>query len=104
MRSNRIKKIAGKNIVKAVDENYATVICAFCKGKGIDPFQILSHLSKCPVCHGRGEVRVKKPYNPCPACGGTGIYRRSYLYCWTCRGKGVVHASPALTGEAREGR
>lgn len=84
--------------------NYTTVKCAFCKGKGIDPFPVLSHLSNCPACHGRGEIRVKEPYSTCPACGGTGIYTRSRLYCWTCRGKGVVQASPALTGEAREGK
>jgi len=84
--------------------NYATVKCAFCKGRGIDPFPVLSHLSNCPVCHGRGEVRAKLPYDLCPACGGTGIYTRSRLYCWNCRGKGVVHMSQTLTGGAVEGK
>jgi DnaJ-class molecular chaperone len=93
MRREKIKESA----------DYATVKCAFCKGRGVDPFSVLSHLSNCPTCHGRGEVRVKEPYTTCPACGGTGIYTRSRLYCWTCRGKGVVHACPPLTSLVREG-
>lgn len=104
MKKKRIKKGAGKNVVKAVDENYEIVKCAFCKGRGIDPFPVLSHLSTCPVCQGRGAVRVKKPYKICSACEGTGIYTRSHLYCWICRGKGVVYASQALTASAGEGK
>jgi len=104
MRRKRIKKSTGKDFVKAVYENYETVKCAFCNGRGIDPFPVLSPISNCPVCHGRGAVRVKKPYSNCPACGGTGIYTRSHLYCWTCRGKGVVYASPAPTVGAVEGK
>ena len=104
MRRKKIKKSAGKNAVKTIEKNYATVKCAFCKGRGIDPFPILSHLSTCPVCQGRGAVRVKKPYTTCTACGGTGIYARSRLYCWTCRGKGVVHASPGTAINQQEGK
>lgn len=104
MKSRRIKKSTGKDVINAVYGNHETVKCAFCKGSGTDPFPVLSPISKCPVCHGRGEVRVKKPYTSCPACEGTGIYTRSRLYCWTCRGKGVVYASPALTADAREAK
>ena len=73
---------------KAVD--WAKLKCAFCHGTGRDPFHLLSHLSNCPVCHGRKVVRVAKPYETCKACAGTGVYFNSKMYCWTCRGKGVV--------------
>ncbi|MDI6729815.1 MAG: hypothetical protein QMD44_12960, partial [Thermodesulfovibrionales bacterium] len=79
-----------KKIETEYAKNYVTVKCAFCQGRGIDPFPVLSPISKCVVCHGRGVVRVRKPYDICKACGGTGIYTRSHLYCWTCHGKGVV--------------
>lgn len=73
---------------KAID--WAKIKCAFCHGTGKDPFHLLSYLSDCPVCHGRKTVRVAKPYETCKACAGTGIYFKSKMYCWTCRGKGVV--------------
>lgn len=69
---------------------WAELPCAFCRGTGRDPFGVLSHLSKCPVCHGRKTVRVVEPYETCGACEGTGIYFNSRLYCWICKGKGVV--------------
>lgn len=68
---------------------WAEVTCAFCQGNGRDPFGLLSTLSNCPVCHGRGTVWVVEPYETCPACQGTGLYFRSRMYCWACRGKGV---------------
>lgn len=83
-RRRRIKKI------KVAEEEFEKIKCAFCKGKGKDPFEILSPLSNCPVCHGRGVVRVRKPYEKCKSCDGTGVYTGSHLYCWTCHGKGVV--------------
>jgi len=73
---------------------WVEIKCAFCQGK--DPFKVLSHLSNCPVCGGKGKVRVKEPYETCGACGGTGVYLRSRLYCWPCRGKGVVTISEPL--------
>lgn len=73
---------------KKVD--WEVIKCAFCRGTGRDPFGLLSYLSNCPVCHGRGTVRVAKPYETCKACEGTGLYFKSKMYCWTCRGKGVV--------------
>lgn len=83
---------------KAKTEHAETVLpekekitCAFCKGKGKDPFQLLSPLSYCPVCNGHKTVYVIKPYETCTACGGTGVYTRSKLFCWACQGKGVVH-------------
>jgi len=69
---------------------WAELKCAFCHGRGRDPFMLLSHLSNCPVCHGRGTIRVVEPYETCSACDGTGLYFGSKMYCWPCRGKGVV--------------
>ena len=76
--------------MRVTKEEFEEIKCAFCKGRGKDPFEILSPLSNCPVCHGRGVVKVRKPYEKCKACDGTGVYARSHLYCWTCHGKGVV--------------
>ena len=84
MARRRIKK------VKVAEEKFAELKCAFCQGGGRDPFRVLSPLSNCPVCNGRGVVRVQKPYEKCKTCNGTGLYTRSRLYCWPCRGKGVV--------------
>ncbi len=75
--------------LKKIEKNMVEIKCAFCKGTGIDPFG-LSKLSVCPVCHGKGTVKVTKPYEKCRACDGSGVYIRSHLYCWPCRGKGVV--------------
>jgi len=66
--------------------------CAFCKGAGKDPFQLLSKLSTCQVCRGKGEVELKAPITKCPFCKGTGAqpYTTSRLHCSCCRGKGFV--------------
>ena len=101
MKGKRTRKTAGESVIRTADENYKIVKCAFCKGRGVDPFPVLSYLSRCPVCQGRGAVRIKFPYDICPACGGTGVYTRSRLYCWTCRGKGLIHTSTSLSSNAR---
>ena len=72
-----------------VEETRVTVKCAFCKGKGRDPYG-LSHLSNCVACGGKGTQLVAEPYEACGACEGAGLYFRSHMYCWTCHGKGVV--------------
>jgi DnaJ-class molecular chaperone len=64
--------------------------CAFCKGKGIDPFELLSPASTCSVCGGKGKVNVEKPYIKCAFCHGTGVYPHTRLSCTICSGKGVV--------------
>lgn len=66
------------------------VTCAFCNGKGIDPFGILSSRSICQVCLGKGKVYIKPPYIECAFCGGTGVYPDKRLTCTVCGGKGVV--------------
>jgi len=64
--------------------------CAFCKGKGIDPFELLSSISTCAVCGGKGKVNVEEPYIKCAFCQGTGTYPHTRLNCTVCSGKGVV--------------
>lgn len=67
-----------------------TADCAFCGGKGGDPFHLLSKMSLCQVCGGRKEVTVPAPAIPCVFCGGTGIHRHQRLSCDVCGGKGIV--------------
>ena len=70
-------------------------ICrAFCKGTGKDPFAVMSYLSTCQVCGGRGEVRVRPPVVACKFCKGSGVepYSSSRLTCSACKGKGMVTA------------
>ena len=69
--------------------NWVEIECAFCRGRGRDPFKVLSCLSNCPVCHGKGKAWVVAPYETCPACQGTGLYSGTRMYCWACHGTGV---------------
>ncbi len=64
--------------------------CAFCRGKGTDPFRLLSKISLCQVCGGRKEITVPAPAIRCAFCGGTGIHRHQRLSCDVCGGKGIV--------------
>lgn len=64
--------------------------CAFCKGRGTDPFGILSSLSSCQVCGGTGNVEVEESTITCAFCGGSGVYLDKRLSCTVCGGKGVV--------------
>jgi len=66
------------------------VPCAFCRGTGKDPFGIMSHLSTCCVCSGRGAVAVEDSHELCAHCGGTGAVKR--LTCTVCGGRGVLAA------------
>ena len=63
--------------------------CAFCAGKGIDPFELLSPISICPVCSGRKVVEIKEPILECAFCGGTGAHPHTRLTCTGCMGRGV---------------
>jgi hypothetical protein len=50
----------------AIDEaRTVQVPCAFCRGTGKDPFGIMSSLSVCCVCLGRGAVAVVVPFARC---------------------------------------
>jgi len=64
--------------------------CRFCQGKGKDPFELLSALSTCQVCAGRGVIEVKEPSRECVFCGGSGVYPNTRLTCTVCNGKGFV--------------
>lgn len=74
-------------------EEVLIVQCAFCKGKGKDPFNLLSPLAECQVCGGRGEVMVPETAIECAFCKGTGVYPGKRLTCITCGGKGRVSVS-----------
>ena len=66
------------------------ITCAFCKGKGKDPFEIMSKEASCQVCGGRGRVAVAQPYVKCAHCQGTGVSPNSRNVCTVCNGRGVV--------------
>lgn len=64
--------------------------CVFCKGKGKDPFEIMSVLSNCPVCIGRGKVEIPENHMTCAHCQGTGAINT--FTCNACQGKGRLLA------------
>ena len=66
------------------------ITCAFCKGSGKDPFELLSGLSRCQVCGGSGSVTIGEPAVACAFCGGSGIHRDQRLTCTACGGKGMI--------------
>jgi len=67
------------------------VECAFCRGKGKDPFNLLSELSTCQVCGGVGKVEIIEPAIKCVYCKGTGVYpHNARVTCTVCNGKGMV--------------
>jgi len=67
---------------------WVEIKCAFCGGTGKDPFKVLSPLSNCGVCGGKGTVRVKEPYETCPACLGTGGLLPQPAELWRLRRQG----------------
>ena len=86
----------------------ASVKCAFCGGTGKDPFDLLSSLSRCPVCKGHGTLAVKTPTVGCAYCRGTGRGRHTRLACSGCGGAGVIAVAgpttrcPQCDGSGRE--
>jgi DnaJ-class molecular chaperone len=73
----------------------STLECAFCRGAGVDPFDLLSDRSVCQVCGGKGKVTVRGPFRECAYCDGTGIHLHRRLVCTVCGGKGVVELKGA---------
>lgn len=67
-----------------------TIICAFCRGAGKDPFGIMSDLSACQVCCGKGAVTIGEPAVRCAFCAGSGVHRDQRLTCTACGGKGMI--------------
>jgi DnaJ-class molecular chaperone len=88
MKSTDRKKNPGLAQARIVD-----VECAFCGGKGVDPFGIMSPLATCQVCEGEGNVELTEPTARCAFCRGTGIYPNSRLTCIACDGVGTVELS-----------
>ena len=74
----------------SIKREMAEVKCAFCHGTGRDPFGVMSHLSTCSICGGKGTVRVTEPYVPCHACDQTGVQPHTRLACLACGGKGII--------------
>ena len=67
------------------------VNCAFCKGKGVDPFETTFYSSKCLACKGEKAIWVNNPIKKCHSCKGTGVSNgTSRNYCIVCHGLGVV--------------
>ncbi|MBI4643488.1 MAG: hypothetical protein HY790_04210 [Deltaproteobacteria bacterium] len=75
-----------------VGEYLVEVTCSFCSGRGRDPFGIMSWLSTCCVCGGRGVVQVPAPHGRCAHCRGTGAVKT--FTCTVCRGTGFVSLIP----------
>ena len=82
------------------NESDVEVPCAFCQGTGTDIFGIMSWLSTCCVCNGRGTTRVWGPQEKCAHCRGTGAIKR--LTCTVCGGKGLVPLRPKDTAVCPE--
>lgn len=96
------KKTAAAERRETVD-----VICAFCGGKGRDPFDIMSPLADCQVCGGPGHHTLHQPIATCAFCQGTGVHPGSRNTCTTCRGIGMVEVTanaitcPCCVGSGR---
>jgi DnaJ-class molecular chaperone len=75
---------------------HETIPCAFCHGRGVDPFNAMSDLSTCGSCSGKGTVVVPTPHVRCAYCSGSGAYKT--YRCLICGGAGVI---VALVGPTR---
>ncbi|NQU88817.1 MAG: hypothetical protein HQ541_23990, partial [Mariniphaga sp.] len=63
--------------------------CAYCNGTGKDPYDLLSSMSGCQVCNGRGQVEVEEPLKECVFCAGSGQNPLgARVPCTVCHGKG----------------
>lgn len=69
-----------------------TITCGFCHGKGKDPFAIMSELSTCGCCGGRGTVRVAVNHVKCAFCKGSGSHKT--YRCPVCGGAGALAEFP----------
>lgn len=85
-----MKKKQRKKIKSGLN-NRSSVACAFCRGNGVDPFGVPSKLSKCQVCGGRKKNFVLEPFEECPVCLGSGVYKHHRLPCAVCKGRGQLH-------------
>lgn len=68
------------------------ITCAFCNGKGKDPYNLLSSKSNCFVCNGTGRIEIEEPLKKCVFCSGTGKNPLgARVSCIVCGGKGNNH-------------
>lgn len=74
----------------SAERRWEEVTCAYCGGRGVDPFGLPGPESRCSVCGGKGYNRVTTPYIRCAACGGTGRQLGRRLTCSACKGRGVT--------------
>ena len=58
--------------------------CGYCGGNGT------LRGANCPVCWGKGQVRVRAPYEKCDRCGGSGGVPGTALTCIKCKGTGYL--------------
>ncbi len=100
MESNEGERVTETSAMVDVPGKWIRVRCSFCGGLGRDPFGILSRLSTCCVCGGRGLVSVPAPYMRCAHCRGTGAVKT--LTCTVCGGKGFVAEVPGPTRQCPE--
>ena len=64
--------------------------CAFCEGKGKDPFGVPSAESRCQVCAGKGKNTLQqKGTRKCNFCNASGKHPIERLTCPVCKGYGV---------------
>jgi DnaJ-class molecular chaperone len=93
--------------MKSNAQQTTVVTCAFCGGRGRDPFGLLSPLSTCQVCGSVGKHTLLLPIAVCAYCQGTGVHPHSRLTSTSCQGVGMVYvpegavACPACSGTGR---
>ena len=75
-----------------LEGGFESVTCSFCGGKGKDPFGIMSWLSNCVVCGGRGVVLLPVSRRRCAHCQATGAIKT--FTCTVCHGTGYVPEFP----------
>jgi DnaJ-class molecular chaperone len=64
-------------------------LCAYCGGRGLDPFGVMSMLSVCTACNGLGSYELSGPTGTCAFCHGTGVSPSTARYpCLACHGRG----------------
>lgn len=83
----------GRPKIEAGPGEKIEMTCAFCAGRGKDPFGIMSSLATCQVCGGAGRRVLHQPTAPCAFCRGTGVHPGSRLTCTTCGGVGTVEVN-----------
>jgi len=89
----QVQQARTKEVQKGcLEGGFEAVTCSFCGGNGKDPFGIMSWLSTCVVCGGRGVVLVPVSRRRCAHCRGTGAIKT--FTCTVCHGTGYVPEYP----------